>query len=47
LPFNKLNPLNKVEGLSLPAGRQGLTLSGTSTPTFKAGFGAAEWVKMF
>jgi hypothetical protein len=35
----------QAEGLSLPAGRQGLTLSGSSFPRLKrAGLGAAEWV---
>jgi len=54
LPIDKLKALNATEGLSLPAGRQGLTLSGASLPRLKeAGLAfdpsqgrgcAAEWV---
>ncbi len=37
LAFDKLNALSSIEGLSLPAGRQGLILSGVFTPAPKAG----------
>jgi hypothetical protein len=33
--------------LSLPAGRQGLILSGAFYPDLKSGFGAVERIKLF
>ncbi len=37
LPSEKLKALGSIEGLSLPAGRQGLILSGTFYLVLKAG----------
>jgi hypothetical protein len=55
-PFDRLKAPSAAEGLSLPAGRQGLILSGASYPDLKIGasavssaerFGAVERIKRF
>jgi hypothetical protein len=38
MPFDKLKAPSKAEELSLPAGRQGVILSGAFYPDLKIGF---------